>query len=60
VHFLPGERRVAMLSGVGAPRSARVLATGQAANCTRTGNRYALSLPAAAPADTVTTVEVAF
>ena len=30
VHFLPGRRRMAALSGVSAPRTARLLATGEA------------------------------
>ncbi len=60
VHFLPGERRVAKLAGVKQPRSARLLATGQPVSWSAEGNRYALSLPEQAPADTVATVAVSF
>ncbi len=60
VHFIPGESRVARLAIRSAPRTARLLATGEVVDCAFDGQRYALSLPPSAPSGTVATVEVRF
>lgn len=58
VHFLARTPLTATLTGVGAPKGARLLRTGEAAAWKQEGDRVALTLPAAPPTDLDEVVEV--
>jgi alpha-L-fucosidase len=58
VHFLSYQQLTATITSSGAPKSAKVLRTGEAAGWKQDGNRVLLSLPAAPPTDLDEVVEV--
>jgi alpha-L-fucosidase len=58
VHFLSHQQLTATIRGVGAPKSAKVLRTGQPAAWKQSGNGVALALPTAPASDLDEVVEV--
>jgi alpha-L-fucosidase len=58
VHFLSRQQQSATLTGVHAPKAAKVLRTGQAAAWKEQGDRVVLMLPAVPPTEFDEVVEV--